>query len=417
MPDLLDRLKQFLKSSWSSYLLWGAVALYYFRFIRRPDGMTLFPRAADCFLLSKPLSACAGSFTYPPVFAFFMIPFALMPMWLRNLIWYAISVSVLFGSFRIAEYLVLKTMRVRFEAEISWFRFLSFVLTVKFIFAVLENQSYDFLILFFVLVGLYGLVEEKDEVAALGIALAAALKATPLLFFPYLLVRRKWKAFSECTLMYLLLSFLPDLFFSAAGQNSYFGRWIQDDVAPSLFGGGNASSPRFWEGENQLNQSLRSFVYRLVERAGLSPHFSGILFAVDVLFLLSMLFILLKSSRRRTPYVLDGSALLVGMLMLSPMSSKSHFIVLVLPNMLILAYLMNALTPSLGRIVGWLFIISFVFNSLTSRGIVGSALSSVLLSIGCVTIGTLLIFIDLGLIAFEGAPIDATHEVTLETEA
>ena len=296
----------------------------------------------------------------------------------------------------------MKTFQIQFEKnQLYQFRFLSVLSSLKFIFAVLENQAYDCLIFFLLVLGIYGLVEKRDFLSSSSIALAAAMKATPLLFIPYLIFRKKWKIFSLCIVFYLSFSFLPDLFFSAQAQPTYFGKWFEDNVESSLFGLGNASSLHFWEGENQLNQSLRSFIFRLTARGETATHYHETLFATYALFVLAITYMLLEFSKVELPYVLDGSVLLIGMLMLSPMSSKSHFVVLLLPYMVILGYLLGSDRFSLKTPIGVALITSFALNSLTSRGIIGARLSTVLLMKGCITLGTLLIFAMLGLMAVE----------------
>jgi hypothetical protein len=49
------------------------------------------------------------------------------------------------------------------------------------------------------------------------LAVAAALKATPLLFLPYLLLRRRFAAALGFSEIFLGASFLPDLFFTQEG--------------------------------------------------------------------------------------------------------------------------------------------------------------------------------------------------------
>ncbi|MBI3804623.1 MAG: DUF2029 domain-containing protein [Nitrospirae bacterium] len=384
-----------------SFLFWIGVGLYYFRFIK--NGLILYPVAANCLLSGQPFIPCAPTFTYPPLFAFLMIPFAPLPIGLRNLLWYILSISILYCSFRLCESLILKTFEVKFSPnQLYWFRLLSLAVGLKLILAVLENQAYDYLVFFFILLGLYGLMEKKDFSAAFGIAMAAALKVTPLLFFPYLLLRRKWKVFAWCVLIYLFVSFLPDLFFSAGEtQTSYFGKWVQDIVRPALSQQETASTPHFWAGENPLNQSLRSLVYRVVVAFNLTADFKKILYAVYALFLFSLSLVLLKASRLKNPYILDGSVLLIGMLMLSPMSSKSHFIVLILPYMTVLAYLLTQQNQS--RVLGALLALSFILNSLTSKDLIGRTVANFFLLIGCITLGTLLLLILISFIVVEMA--------------
>ena len=74
-----------------------AAAAYFPRFAEGPVGMALYPQAADCVLQGAPLRQCAELFSYPPAFAFLMIPFALMPMSVRVVVWYVISVAATVG--------------------------------------------------------------------------------------------------------------------------------------------------------------------------------------------------------------------------------------------------------------------------------------------------------------------------------
>ena len=214
---MLKTLQKFIDIGWiqkNSWVLWIPVGIYYLRFIRRPDGMTDYPHAAQCMLDEQTLLACAAGWTYPPVFAFSMIPFAFFPLWMKNAVWYVISISVIYFGFKLCEKIVTKTFSLKFDdKELFWFRTLTFLLSLKFILSVLENQAYDFLIFFFVVTGVYGLVEKKKFPASLGLSFAAALKATPLLFFPYILFNKKWNVFALCVDFFLLFFFLPDFFF------------------------------------------------------------------------------------------------------------------------------------------------------------------------------------------------------------
>ena len=75
----------FFRSHYKIVALVIGIGLYYFRFSLRPDGMTLYPMAADCMLNGQPIGSCSPGFTYPPVFGFAMIPFVFLPMWLSIL--------------------------------------------------------------------------------------------------------------------------------------------------------------------------------------------------------------------------------------------------------------------------------------------------------------------------------------------
>jgi hypothetical protein len=291
-----------------------------------------------------------------------------------------------------------------------WFRGLSLLLSLKFVLAVLENQAFDYLVLFLIVVGIWGAATRNGALASLGLAGAAALKATPVLFIPYLFYRKRWLLGLATVAAFIGLSLLPDLLFSPSdGRSTYWGAWLRGVAGVSLVGGGDVGAAQhFGGGTNPLNQSLRAFVYRLTQATGLSSFFHVALYAAYVAVLIVVWDVVRRSSRLEAFWVWDASVLVVAMLLLSPMSSKSHFITLVLPYMVITAWLLRPrpLRPMVGVLLG----VSFALNSLTSRTIVGDTASDGLLSMGCVTIGTALVGVMIWLIVIDGTRIAETGD-------
>jgi len=371
--------------------------------------MTLFPLAANCMLQGKAIGTCAPAFTYPPVFAFFMIPFAPLPMWTRNLLWYAALVGATWLSFRLCERLTRMAFPGRWQQqELVRMRFLAVALSLRFILSVFENQAYDGIVFLFLLLGLEGMANGRNIQSSAGFGMAAALKATPLLFFPYLLLRGRVKLFIACVVVYLGVSFLPDLFFTPKGApQGYFGTWL-NDIAGGALKSTVASQGMWFEGTGVLNQSLRSLVFRSSTGLGYPEHFHTILTAAYIGYLCLTLVLLLGSARLVNPYLLDGSVLVVGMLMLSPMSSKSHFVALMLPYMALSAYAIRE--QRMRWIGGGVLAMSFALTSLTSKGLLGRDLGDIALYAGCVTMGTLVLLIFLGyVISVEGKANAANH--------
>src|SRR5262249_4995300 len=109
------------------YSLWLLVALaavaYYPRFIKLPAGMETFPQAAACLWNGQILEVCVPGFTFPPFFAFVMLPFVPMPMWLRDLVWYAVTLAATVGTFKLSEIVTGKTIALPLDrAELWWLR-------------------------------------------------------------------------------------------------------------------------------------------------------------------------------------------------------------------------------------------------------------------------------------------------------
>src|SRR5262249_6833564 len=162
-------------------------------------------------------------FTYPPFFAFVMLPFAPMPMWLRDLVWYLVTFAATIGAVKLSEPIARKAVAAPPEStELCWLRFFTLLLSAKLILAVSENQAYDALVPIAVLAGLAALTSGRGLAAGAGLALAAALKATPLIFLPYLLWMRYFAAAAAFVVVYATASLSPDIFFAPADAHSYF---------------------------------------------------------------------------------------------------------------------------------------------------------------------------------------------------
>jgi glycosyl transferase family 87 len=389
------------------------VVLYYFRFqvsAVSPEGMmSVYLMSTDasagaCLMRGERLATCSTAFPYPPLFALLVVPFTFLPLWAKNLAWYAVLVSATYGCFRICETLTVRAFGVAQEG-LNWLRVLSVVLTMRFVLAVFENQAYDVLVFFFVLVGLYGLSENKTLPAASGLAAAVALKATPLLMLLYALWLRKWKVFALGAGLCALLSLLPDVFFTANYPgHGFLWTWVVDVAVGGLLGTTPDTYFPLMKEVNHLNQSLKSVVLGMMDgrvSPDLAAHKRAIVYFVYLVYGLAALAVLIRSAKAEGALLWGASIVVISMVLLSPVSSKSHFIVLLLPHMAIVAYLMKH--REAWRAVVPLLCASFALNTLTTRAVIGRDLSVTLQSYGCIAIGTLLLLAAVAVIVFRSA--------------
>ena len=375
-----------------------AVVLYYFRFrvdTVVPDAMmSLYLMSPDasagaCLMKGERLAACSTAFPYPPLFALLTVPFTFLPMEARNIAWYAVLVAATYGCFRICEALVLAAFRVTRE-ELTWVRVLSTLLSLKFVLSVLENQAYDVLVFFFILVGLQGLARDRTAAAASGLGTAVALKPTPLIMLAYALWLRNWKVFALGTGVCVLLSLLPDLLFRANYPgHGYLWTWVRDVAIGGVLGTTPDIYYPLMKEVNFLNQSLKSLVFMTLDGTGLAAHKRAILYGVYGVYAAVALAILIRSAKAEGALLWGASIGVISMVLLSPVSSKSHFVVLLLPHMAIVAYLVKH--PEARRAVVPLLCASFFLNSLVTRHVVGRGLAILMQSYGCITFGTLLL--------------------------
>lgn len=378
-------------------VLIAAAAAYYPRFVKLPAGMETYPQAASCLWHGQALQACDPGFTYPPFFAFIMLPFAAMPLWLRDLVWYAVTLAATLGAFKLTENIVCRSLGPPLErAELFWLRFLTLLLSAKLILAVFENQAYDALVLVAVLLGLAALYDGRVLCAGAGLALAAALKATPLIFLPYLLWKRHFAAAAAFVSIYAAASLLPDILFAPAGGQAsfvdgYFVGWLREVAGPAL-GLDPADAPfAFWDGANILNHSLRGAISLNVDEAHHRALFEGALAFADGYFIVVVGTLLAVSPRRPQSIAIDGSLLLMAMLMLSPMTSRSHYVALLLPYMTLLAHnWRDRRTAGVGRAV---LLASFALVTLTGNDAVGEAFTIWAYRHSAMVLGTLVLLI------------------------
>lgn len=373
-------------------LILVAAAAYYPRFVKLPAGMETYPQAAACLWHGQVLQVCDQGFTYPPFFALVMLPFVPMPLWLRDLVWYGTTLAATIGAFKLCEIIAGKApVTPLARAELFWLRVFALLLSAKLILAVFENQAYDALVLAAVLLGLAALSEHRPLAAGAGLALAAALKATPLIFLPYLLWKRYFVAAAAFVLVYALASLLPDLLFAPAGGPGYFSTWLGEVAGPAL-GINPAGAPfAFWDGANILNHSLRGAVSLNVDEAHHRGLFEAALASADGCFMVVVGTLIAISPRRPQSIALDGSLLLIAMLMLSPMTSRSHYVALLLPYMTLLAC--NWHDQRTGRLGRAVLLVSFALVTLAGNDAVGEAFTVWAYRHSAMVLGTLVLLI------------------------
>jgi alpha-1,2-mannosyltransferase len=375
-------------------LIVAAIA-YYHRFAKDPTGVTLYPQAAECLLHHQLIPHCAQAFTYPPAFAFMMIPFVPLPMPARNILWYAVTLAALAVVWRGAELLALRLCKGGWsERELAIFRVTSAVLSLKFILAVLENQAYDLLALAFIVGGLCAIAGGRTAGAA-SLAVGAAIKATPLIFLPWLIITRRYMAAAVFIVVFAVASLLPDIILPpASAAHGHLVTWIQGVAGASLRNAAGPDTFAFWSGSNLLNHSLRGAVARLIDERADPVLFKAVLYATWLVFAAVLGALLLKSPRRDDFTGVDGALLLIGMLMLSPMTSRSHYVALMLPFMVLTAVTVK--DRGARAVLVPLLALSFVLTTVSSNDLVGQRVTEWSYFYSLMPLGALVLMAGLG---------------------
>lgn len=320
-------------------------ALYYPLFGKGFQSIALYAAAGRCVWDGQALLPCQPTFSYQPALAALLIPFAVLPAALQKLVWYVICVGSLVLTVRLAEAMAERLYPGATRGRnLIWLRSVSLFLCSKHILDVLNYQAYEAPALALVTLGIWSLTVGREAPGGLWLAAAAAIRATPLVYLPYLLLKRRYLAGAAFVAGFVAISFLPDAIGALrGGHTGYIQDWVRQIAGPAMTPGTSSNLPFWntWTGQNLNNQSLRGLVNRFAAGPilGLSP--TMILAALDGVFALVVAALLLISPRDKEYAAIDGAVLLIAMLALSPMTSRYHFVLVLPAVVLVVAAVIN----------------------------------------------------------------------------
>ena len=312
---------------WSDWivLIVTAAALYPM-FGRSSDMGPFYSAAARCVLNGESLLSCLPQYPYQAALAVFFIPLAYLPPVLQRLIWYVIFVGCLVIAVRLTEAIAERLYpRSTRGQNLFWLRTIMLVTCGKHFLDVITYASHDPLSLALIMFGTWALFNGREAAGGAWLAVAAAIRASPLIYLPYLILKRRLVACIVFIVVLLGVSLIPDIIGALrGGYTGHLTEWLGQVVGPALVPG-NSSKLVFWDiwnGSNLYNQSLRGVINRFATGPvfGLTP--TMILIVVDGIFAAIVGVLLLMSARRREYVAIDTAVLLIAMLALSPMSSR-----------------------------------------------------------------------------------------------
>jgi hypothetical protein len=264
----------------------------------------------------------------------------------------------------------------------------------------------------FVFFGLASLADGHEKTAGGALGFAAAMKATPLIFLPYLIVKKRFAAAAVFTVVLLGVSFLPDLIFTpVGGGEGYFLAWLHHTAGPSLSIDPEAAARKFWVGANGLNHSLRGAVSLQIDEVAHPALHKAVTYGLDFVFIAFAALLIMVRKPARNMIAIDGSIVIIGILMLSPMTSRSHYVLLILPYVtLTMVMLRDQVTRGLGITV---LAVSFVLLTLTSNDLVGKRISDYAYLHSHLVIGALTLMIYIAVIVWNPAVLRSAKPLAL----
>jgi hypothetical protein len=317
----------------------------------RTEWDTVYVATTADLLAGRDIYDQPNGFSYPPFQAVFALPVIGLAKPAQRAVWFTVNaialVVLLRSAWRLAEGGTLRLGRDHAEHVACW---LGLAVGVGFAFNSLSHQQTDIVLGALVVVGISRLARGQSLVAATWFGFAAAMKCTPLLFAPYLVMRRKPVAAAWLVAVAAAASSTPDLVVRPTTDGTWLGRWYAHLLRPITR---PEFTPGIWASDIIYNQSLVGAMNRWTrttwEPAGKFALIRDVpatatpaelrrwmLAAAGVCGAIGLAAIVVA---RRRPLVAEplatcceGGIVITGMLLFSPMSSPAHFGLLLLPG-------------------------------------------------------------------------------------
>jgi hypothetical protein len=318
-------------SEWDQVFVYSSTVLLH--------GGDIYAPGINLFQLSHP-------FTYPPFTALLAVPFVFLPHFLSRIGFFliqAVSLTTLWMlSWKISG--GKKLNRGRWNAVESIICILGLIAGMRYIQGAFGHQQSDILIDALLVAGCLAWQYRHSFLAASAWAVAAAFKGPPLIMAIYLAWRGRWLAAIWMVVLAIGLNLVPDLI-DRAPNGIWLSQWYTRIVKPT------SSEIGAWYVDVTINQSLAGAAHRFFTTDWqLANHqlivSSGkkvvsdqavklMVYSLDAALLLAAAFAMrrpLHPPSDPQSAGLECALMFILMLLLSPMSHKTHFGILILPG-------------------------------------------------------------------------------------
>ena len=269
-------------------------------------------------------------YKYPPFFAMLMVPLGLLSFGAAKTVWVIVNSAALGGVY----WLLCHFVQFQFpKSKMPKLIFLSFLASYIYFDGLFVYGQANLVLLVMQLGGVWWIDRGRPISGGLLIGTAAMMKLTPLIFIPYFIVRRQWRALLGTIGGFTICGLLPALIYGFEGN-------LQQIVAYRAY---MAERHSMTDMSNwRINDNIQNLVYSIfgpyrVEYFGVTKnvfYFSTAVATSIFLFTLAAvaffyLRFLLKNTPRlksRTSLLFEVAILLALEIVLSPLAAKYTFV-------------------------------------------------------------------------------------------
>ncbi len=366
---------------------------------RGSDWQNVFVRAGQQWWMGLDIYGGGSGYLYPPFQAMVAAPFAALPEWISRLCWAATSsismVVMVVAAWSLAGGRPLRSMP--FSERSEWFAFaVGLLCSLTYVLNAFAHQQTDVIVGALLMGGAWYLAAGRDAAGGALIGVAAACKATPLLWAPYLLWRRRWIAGLLVGIVALAVNLLPDLIVTSGGGLRTL-QWLNRFVLPTqqldVVLGDWGSAVQFNQAfVGTANRLLNSYANQTTTAPPLSTRTLKLI-VYTIFFVLIAVSIAAAMRARRAaavavarelpqPMAFEFSMVLALMLLISPMSGRAHFGILILPAFC----LARTAFATRDRILGLILGIAAILTLAANKDLVGSFIYGAFLWLGATTL-------------------------------
>ena len=287
-------------------------------------------------------------FLYGPIFAICFRPLAMLDAASAHVWWTVVGLLALGASGLLLRDAMKRQSARQGATDSPWPIALGMLVLTEPLISNFRYGNTNTLLVWFLVVGFWGLLRGRRFLAGTAFAMAAVIKVTPILLLPWLILRREWRATAGFVLgLVLFVGVAPGLYLGPERMFTETFAWIhaillpamgQTDEAPAILTRAGASLPR----------ALSAILAAVPEGAESSPIqiaswstsvVRGIGTGLALLMLASLLLLTRAPRGDDQPSRLDVSCALViaTPALVSPTSHLGHFLQL-LPLLVVLAH-------------------------------------------------------------------------------